>query len=74
MTNWIVILTFTYPPEAHIAQAYLASGGINSLLRDEFTIQSDNFLSNAIGGVKLMVQECDCKRSKNSFASRRFSF
>lgn len=57
--NWLVILTFVYPHEAHMAKVYLESEGIETQIRDELTAQVNNFYSNAIGGVKLLVKESD---------------
>jgi hypothetical protein len=57
MSNWKVLSTFTYPHEAHVAQGYLESEGIETLIKDEITTQVHNFYSNAIGGVKLLVHE-----------------
>jgi hypothetical protein len=57
--NWITILTFTFPHEAHLAKTKLESEGFEVMIKDELTIQVDNFYSNAIGGVKLQVQETD---------------
>lgn len=59
MANWTTILSFTLPHEAHFAKSLLESNEIDVILRDELTIQMDNFISNAIGGVKLQVRECD---------------
>lgn len=55
MNNWKIIQTFTYPLDAHIVKTYLSANGIESILQDEFTVQANNFYSNAIGGVKLWV-------------------
>jgi hypothetical protein len=57
--NWLVIQTFVYPHEAHMAKTYLESEGIETQIRDELTAQVNNFYSNAIGGVKLLVKESD---------------
>lgn len=57
MNKWKIILTFTYPHEAYIAKGKLESEGIPVQIRDELTAQVNNFYSNAIGGVKLLVQE-----------------
>ncbi len=54
-----ILVAFMYPHEAHMAKTYLFSEGIDSELRDELTVQVDNFYSNAIGGVKLLVKEED---------------
>ena len=57
--EFITIHIFQLPTEAHIAKALLESQGIDVFLKDEHTVQSHNFLSNAIGGVKLQVKEID---------------
>lgn len=59
MDGWQIILTFTLPAEAYMAKAYLESEGIRTQIQDELTAQVNNFYSNAIGGVKLWVQEAD---------------
>lgn len=59
MINWEILITFTYPHEAHMAKGFLESEGIKTMIQDEMTTQVKNFLSNAIGGVKLLVQKED---------------
>lgn len=59
MNNWSIIQTFVYPQEAYMAKAYLEAARIESLLKDELTAQVNNFYSNAIGGVKLLVRNED---------------
>ena len=59
MNNWILIISFTYPHEAHLAKGKLESEGIEVVIKDELTAQVNNFYSNAIGGVKLLVKESD---------------
>lgn len=61
MNEWITVMTFTYPHEAHMVKGYLESCGISVFLKDELTAQVYNFNSNAIGGVKLQVMESDLK-------------
>ena len=48
------------PEEAHLLRNYLEAEGITAFLFDEFTIQVAWYLSNAIGGVRIVVQEGDC--------------
>lgn len=62
MTNRITLTTFTFPTEAHVAKGFLEANGIESYLKDEMTVQVNNFYSNAIGGVKLQVAETDYER------------
>ena len=59
MNNWSTIISFTYPLEAHIAKGRLESEGIEVFIKDELTAQVNNFYSNAIGGVKLLVKDSD---------------
>ena len=47
------------PSEAHMVQGYLASEGIESVLKDELITQVQPFYSNAVGGVKVLVREED---------------
>lgn len=47
---------FQYSSEAFIYKAKLESEGVSVFVRDNHTIDSDPFLSNAIGGVKLFVE------------------
>ncbi|MGQ7868365.1 putative signal transducing protein [Sunxiuqinia sp. sy24] len=54
---WKTLMVFTYPHEAHVAQSFLKSEGIDCVLVDEMTVQVHNFYSNAIGGIKLQVRE-----------------
>ncbi|MDC1105327.1 DUF2007 domain-containing protein [Prolixibacteraceae bacterium] len=57
MNHWHTIITFDQPLEAHMAKNLLESEGILTIMRDELTVQSHNFYSNAIGGIKLDVRE-----------------
>jgi len=59
MTNWQVLDSYIYPQDAHMAKGYLESEGIEVLLKDELTAQVNNFYSNAIGGVKLLIRAED---------------
>lgn len=63
MKDWIIILTFTYPHEAHLAKGKLESEGIDVQITDELTVQVYNFYSNAIGGVKLWIRKKDFQRA-----------
>lgn len=64
MVGWSIIQTFTLPQDAYMAKAYLESAGIATMLQDEMTAQVYNFGSNAIGGVKLLVQDSNWKESE----------
>jgi uncharacterized protein YjbK len=62
MENLITIITFTLPQDAHFAKAFLESENIETFIKDELTVQVNNFYSNAIGGVKLQVKESDYEK------------
>ena len=49
------IAKFQYSSEAQIIKGRLEAEGIQVFLMDEFTIDTDPLVSNAIGGVKLKV-------------------
>lgn len=57
--NYTLLECFEYSTEAQLIKSKLESEGIITLLMDEKTIDSDPAISNAIGGVKLLVlNEC----------------
>ena len=62
MDKMITVATFHLPQDAYIIRARLESEGIFCFLKDEVAVQSHNFISNAIGGVKLQVHEADVTR------------
>lgn len=57
MKDWIEIIAFTYPHEANLVKGLLEASGIEVIIKDELTVQVNNFYSNAIGGVKLFVEK-----------------
>lgn len=65
MENYVHIATFTYPSELTIAKSRLEANNINCYVRDELTIQVHNFLSNAIGGIRLEVHKRHYEKAKN---------
>lgn len=56
MEDWTEITSFTYPHEAHFAKSLLEASDIEVVIKDELTVQVNNLLSNAIGGVKILVR------------------
>ncbi len=57
MKDQIHIATFTYPSDLAVVRAKLEANDIECYVRDEMTVQVHNFLSNAIGGIRLEVSE-----------------
>lgn len=62
MENLKVLISFTLPYEAHLAQGYLESYGMETFIGDELTVQVNNLYSNAIGGVKLLCADSDFEK------------
>lgn len=61
--SFIAISTYDNYIPAHIALGRLQSEFINCYLQDEYSVTIDPFLSNAIGGIKLMVVEAQVERA-----------
>ncbi len=59
----ITIASFGKPVEAHLAQAKLASEGIEAFVADDNLIQMNWLYSQAVGGVKLQVNEADAEQA-----------
>lgn len=55
----VTIRQYLNVPEALLAKSILDSAGISCFLGDQNIIRLDWFLSNALGGVKLLVKEQD---------------
>ncbi|MBI5858276.1 MAG: DUF2007 domain-containing protein [Sphingobacteriales bacterium] len=49
--------------DAHIGMGVLEAQGINCWLKDENTVTIDPILTNAVGGIKLMVQKENAQRA-----------
>lgn len=59
MGQLVTIAVFQYSTEATVAQTLLDAAEIPYYLKDALTVEMDPFFSNAIGGVKLQVDEED---------------
>jgi len=55
----VVLRSYLSLPDALLAKSILDSAGIECFLADQNIIRLDWFLSNALGGVKLLVREED---------------
>jgi len=60
---FVLLATFDNYIPAHIALGKLKDEFINCYLQDEYTVTIDPLLSNAIGGIKLMVAESQAERA-----------
>ena len=62
--KFLLLCSFDNYIPAHIALGKLQNEYINCYLQDENSVTIDPFLSNAIGGIKLMVAEAQIERAK----------
>ncbi len=63
------IATFQYSSEAIIFKGKLESEGIEVFMRDNNTVDSNPLYSNAVGGVKLFVQNNDFEKAIDIFSN-----
>lgn len=63
--KYIILCSFDNYIPAHIALGRLKEEYINCYLQDEYSVTIDPFLSNAIGGIKLMVAEAQIERARD---------
>lgn len=63
------VATFQYSSEAAIIKGKLESTGIEVFMHDNYTIDADPLISNAIGGVKLFVKTEDYENANEVLAS-----
>lgn len=61
--QFAIIQTFDNYVSAHIAMGRLEEDGINCWLKDENTVTIDPILTNAVGGIKLMVASAQAQRA-----------
>ena len=62
--KFVLLCSFDNYVPAHIALGRLKEEFINCYLQDEYSVTIDPFLSNAIGGIKLMVAETQLERAR----------
>jgi len=68
--KWIAVASFSQPVEAHLARTKLESEGIPCVVGDENLVRVDWLLSNAVGGVKLMVPATELERARAALRPR----
>lgn len=69
MASLIMATTYTGILEAHIARGRLEAEGIPVTLHNEHHIATDWLISNAIGGVKLMVAASNLEQARDILQS-----
>jgi Putative prokaryotic signal transducing protein len=60
----LVVATFPLPTEAEMARELLERNGIEAILRDAGFLGVHPWLSNAVGGVKVVVPAEDARRAR----------
>lgn len=68
--EWIAVASFSQPVEAHLARTKLESEGIPCVVQDEHLVRVDWLLSNAVGGVKVMVPAWDAEAARDVLRPR----
>ncbi len=69
--EYVVLNSYTNYVEAHIARGVLEEAGINCWLKDENTVTIDPILTNAVGGIKIMVVKQQAERAAELLARLR---
>lgn len=63
------IATFTTPEDAHLFRAYLGAQEIEGFLFDEYFVHLLWYYSNAIGGVRVVVDDADAEAATTAYES-----
>jgi len=63
----VKIATFFQPLDAYLLKSRLEATGIVCFVFDDLTVSSNNYLSNAVGGVKVYVAEKDAAEALEIF-------
>lgn len=61
--DFIVLNAYSNYIEAHIAKGVLEEEGIQCWLKDENTVTIDPILTNAVGGIKIMVAATEAQKA-----------
>lgn len=69
--NYTLLATFEFSTEAQLIKSTLDSQNISTMLMDEKTIDSDPLISQAIGGVKLLVINEDSEKALEIYNTLR---
>ncbi len=70
--HYTILATFPYSTEAQVTKAKLEAEGLRVMLLDEKTVDSDPLISQAIGGVKLLVHNDNVKEAIKIYNQIRY--
>lgn len=59
------LITYTYITESYILVAKLEAEGINVFIKNENLVSTQQFLSNAVGGIDIQIPEKDLERASD---------
>jgi hypothetical protein len=65
--KYTVLDVFDFSTEAQVTKTKLEAEGLQVMLMDEKTIDSDPLISRAVGGVKLLVYNKDLKAARRIY-------
>lgn len=60
----VTLTTYTYATEAYVLLAKLEAEGIKHVLKNEHLLSTQQFLSNAVGGLDVQVEEQDLEKAR----------
>ena len=72
--DYILLRAYDNYVDAHIALGRLQEEHINGWLKDENTVTIDPILTNAVGGIKLMVPAVQAERAASILRSLQHAF
>jgi Zn finger protein HypA/HybF involved in hydrogenase expression len=61
--DFVLLNSYSNYIDAHIARGVLEEEGISCWLKDENTVTIDPILTNAVGGIKIMVPQSEAPRA-----------
>lgn len=70
--QYVVVWSYDNYVTVHLDMGRLQEDGFNCWLKDENTVTIDPILSNAIGGIKLMVSENDAQKAWELLSQLRY--
>jgi hypothetical protein len=69
--RYVLLRSFDNYISAHIAFGRLKEEFINCYLQDEYTVTIDPLLTNAVGGIKLMVADSQAERAEEILTEKQ---
>ena len=72
--DYVLLRAFDNYVDAHIAMGRLQEEGIEGWLKDENTVTIDPILTNAVGGIKLMVPVADAEKAMTLLRTQENEF